>query len=256
MTTFPGVTNIRERCLQLNQYHRRIYRAGGDTLRDEEALRQTAVATSILIDRMDQLFRVVEPDAANLSVFGHETRNLLLLACMEVEAALRAVLQANGYAANRFTTSDYVKLLPVLHLSAYELRLSVYPGVPPISPFASWDSACPTQSLPWYDAYNQTKHDREGNFKVATLRHAINAVAGAVILAYAQFGLHPILAQRFGIFTNSKIPECPETEWYLFLDDPPPEMDGSTGRYRRLSTPTWIHVDYPFPKGSLGVRSE
>lgn len=146
---------------------------------------------------MGDIFRRVEPDQLNAdSIYGHEIRNLLALACMEVESSWRAVLRANHYvpsttkpgAAPRYTTMDYVKLAGPLRLSEYFVQLAGYSGVEPFAPFAGWDSARPTESLPWYDAYNETKHDREANFKSATLLRMIHALGAAHVMMYAQFG--------------------------------------------------------------------
>jgi hypothetical protein len=41
--------------------------------------------------------------------------------------------------------------------------------------------------LPWYQAYNETKHDRHAGFFKATLDHLIDAVCGVVTVLGAQF---------------------------------------------------------------------
>lgn len=103
------LTNIRQRDLQVRQYYPRIFRPGGDYLPSSELAETNATGIEVLIDRMRQVFKVIEPDAANVQAYGHEIRNLLLLACMEVEAEWAAVLRANSYACSRMTTKDYVK---------------------------------------------------------------------------------------------------------------------------------------------------
>ena len=195
MESHSDLQDIKPRPFAANEYHPRIYRPGAQPTiyRSEEPgtiIEQSAVAIEILIDRMHHLFRVVEPCEQHLAVYGHEIRNLLLLACMEVEASWAAVLTANGYttATNRFSTNDYVKLLRPMHLSEYRLAFSSYPMFPWLSPFCGWASTVPTQSLPWYNAYNETKHNREQHFDSATLGHALNSVAAAVIMFLAQFG--------------------------------------------------------------------
>jgi hypothetical protein len=150
------------------------------------------VALRILLDKLDELFQTVEPHPANAAVYGHRIRELLLLACMEVESSWKAVLEENGYtsASGRFSTNDYVKLLKPMMLDTHDLSLQAYSAYPAFRPFEGWDSARPTQSLSWYDAYNQTKHDRERNLTCGTLDNAVRAVGAAVAMFYAQFGLH------------------------------------------------------------------
>jgi hypothetical protein len=228
LSSLPNLQGVRLRNLFLGEYYPRIHRPCSTSFPYEiptypEITETSAVAVDVLIERMDHLFRVIEPDTANTNAYGHEIRNLLLLASMEVEAAWAAVLRANNYpnANRKWTTTDYIKLLNPLHLSEYELKLTSYPKVPPLTPFATWATSQPTQSLAWYHAYNQTKHDREQAFAAATLKHAINAVAAAVILFYAQFGQtyyeyeldEPKM--RFRQFHVTRWPVFPQEEWYL-----------------------------------------
>jgi hypothetical protein len=42
--------------------------------------------------------------------------------------------------------------------------------------------------LPWYDAYNADKQDRESEFERATLQFAFEAVAACAVMIVAQFG--------------------------------------------------------------------
>jgi hypothetical protein len=142
------------------------------------------IALKILLRKLEELFETIEPAASNLSTYGHRIGDVLLLACMEVESGWSAVLRENGYAGTRaaFTTNDYVKLLGPMMLDGYEMGLQSYSTYPPFSPFAGWNTAHPTQSLSWYDAYNRTKHDREANLHYATLENAVKAVGAVVVM--------------------------------------------------------------------------
>ncbi|MET3762212.1 hypothetical protein [Sphingomonas sp. UYEF23] len=62
-----------------------------------------------LIANLRAIIRVVQPTPATLLVYGHEIRNLLILAATEVEMHWRGILHANGKSA-KVTTNDYVKL--------------------------------------------------------------------------------------------------------------------------------------------------
>lgn len=108
-------------------YHPRIWRGPCSpieslaTIQDET---RAIVAASLLVERLRALFRSIEPSQSNDGVFGHEVRNLLLLACMEVEASLTAVLRANCYARpGNWTMADYSKLRDALRLHEYQVRL-------------------------------------------------------------------------------------------------------------------------------------
>jgi hypothetical protein len=182
-----------EQCeLIVGQHYPRIYRppSRGRIEGLESAHGNSAQAVRTLLAALQEVLRVIEPHASNDGAYGHELRQLLILGCNEVESSFRAVLKANGYSnPGRWSTNDYVKLLPLMRLNEWAVRLPRYPDYPPMKPFAGWSAANPTQSLPWYEAYNGVKHDREQSFHSATFGHALHALAGAVVLVYAQFGL-------------------------------------------------------------------
>jgi hypothetical protein len=144
------------------------------------------------IEELDQICRVVHPESANLQTYGHATRNILILACTEVEAHWKSVLEANGYMGmrqeGRFDTSDYVKLLDAMRLDQYVVNLNPYPWLAPVVPFIGWDNSSPTKSIPWYGAYNHVKHDREAYFAEATLDRALSAVSACFVMLCAQYG--------------------------------------------------------------------
>lgn len=173
--------------------YKRIYRptVAGSFARasSQEKSTESFISLRILLEKLEQLFETIEPTEANLPAYGLKIREILLLACMEVESSLAAVLRENGYPASAaWSTNDYVKLFVPMVLDSYKLSLRSYPRLPSFTPFENWDMKNPTQSLTWYDAYNKTKHDREENLKLATLHNAIQAVGAVVVMFYAQFG--------------------------------------------------------------------
>jgi hypothetical protein len=80
--------------------------------RSERALHARARSTGqlhALVEQLEQICRVVQPEKRNLDAYGHEIRNVLILACTEVEALWKGVLSANG--AKGESTKDYVKFI-------------------------------------------------------------------------------------------------------------------------------------------------
>lgn len=197
----PTASDIHRKDISIcpGKYFPRIYRPGalevnfqddGCPISDIRAMGQCLVAANIIFVKLKSILEVVELNDQNLQVYGHEIRNLLLLSSMEFESVLSAILRENTYPSGRWNTADYVKLCAPLHLSSYEVRFSLYPDFGPISPFLTWDSTRPTQSISWYNAYNKTKHDRELNIGLSTLEHALHSVASIAILLKVQFGGH------------------------------------------------------------------
>lgn len=218
----------------------RIYRPGVPAVSPKHCvLRDGAVqAARVLFRRLRELLEFIEPRGKNLNAYGHETRNLLLLASNEVESAWTAVLRENKYARNgNWTVKDYVKLAVPMRLPEWEVALIGHPHVPPMRPFAAWST---THVLPWYQAYNKTKHDRESDFGRATLQNCIEALAGVFVMVSAQFGtwvnyragLTPLKMQLWSpeeravidTFRLTAEPQWPLSECYA-----PPPLVGRAG---------------------------
>lgn len=142
------------------------------------------VSLRILLEKLEKLFLFIEPDAHGLLTYSHKSRELLILACTEVENQWKSYMSENGIPSigNNYTTNDYVRLLEALYLTEWKIMSKPFPYIGDVMPFAAWDPTQPTQSLAWYNAYNQTKHDRAVHFDKATLRHAIDAVCASIIL--------------------------------------------------------------------------
>lgn len=153
--------------------------------------KQATVAATSLFSGLVELFRYVEPNRANDQCFGHRARELLILACTEVESHWKSVLlqnMKNPPASFKLSTNDYVRLAPVLRLKEWRVTLKDYFGYPFIAPFEYWSEAKPSQSLNWYSAYNSVKHDREGEFEQAQIKFVIEAMAAVHVMLAAQWG--------------------------------------------------------------------
>ncbi len=151
-----------------------------------DSLHATLQALTNLLTYFAELRGHVEVHRRNNAAFGHRLRELLFLSCTEVEAACRGILKANNYAKRgNWTMADYRKLARPMRLAEWEIALTRHPAYPPVRPFRSWRG---TGSLGWYQAYNAVKHDREGELRLANLGNVVAALAGAVVLAIAQFG--------------------------------------------------------------------
>lgn len=184
-------------------------------LADPSLMVSSRTQVEILGAQLSRICRTVHPDAATFSAYGHDIRNLLILAGSEVEIQLRGILSANGSTRPRPKTDAYFVVGQVMRLAEYAVGFNAYPWLSPIAPFAGWVKGDPTESLPWYGAYNAVKHDREREFPKANLRHALEAVAACVTLQAAQFG------QVFGLggtldsaFRLARMPKWAMQDYY------------------------------------------
>ena len=181
-----------------------------------------------LTRRLQTVCQTVQPSEKNLDVYGHEIRNLLILAATEAETHWRGVLVKNGYVLSRPNTNDYVKLIEPLKLLDYTITFRDFPNLQPVQPFAGWSSQAPTNTLGWYDAYNKVKHNREDEFERGNLRHAFEAVSACIALQVAQFGLTALNAELLA-FVAPTIPDWPIEEMYL----------------SPMMSPDWASVSHP-----------
>ncbi len=159
-----------------------------DCNNEQRYLRNAQTQLEALVADLAAICRVVEPSDTTLEAYGHEIRNLLILAATEVEMHMAGIMVSNGNKEGRRNTTSYAKLAEPLRLRGYSACFKRYPEMPEIKPFAEWRNDKTTVSLKWYDAYNAVKHDRERQFKRASLCNAFEAVSACAILLVAQFG--------------------------------------------------------------------
>lgn len=162
--------------------------------------------------RLDSLFDYIEPNSMNFQSYGHKIRELLIIACTEVEYLLLKALIENGYEHKKtYCTSDYINCLDIYKLDKWEVQLSSHPNVKLFCPFKGWNKDNPTTSLPWYDAYNAVKHNRGDNIISANFENVLDAVAAIHILLQCQYG--HLIFERFyqrieerSIFVTTEMP--------------------------------------------------
>ena len=175
--------------VKYGHYYPRIARENIDFNYISNEFQQDIRAYRNIQNALDELFNYIEPSVINFSSFGHKIRELLILACTEVEYLLLKVLTDNGYPDKKFyKTQDYVKCKEILKLDSFEVQLNQYPNLGVFKPFVSWNSSSPTKSIVWYDGYNSVKHNRGDNIHKANLENLLNAVSAIHILLESQYG--------------------------------------------------------------------
>lgn len=181
-------------------FYEDTYQALGVT---ENEMRLSEYSLRLLIQKLDEIFLYIEPDVLSLNTYSHKTRELLILACTEVENFWQYYMNQSSQKpiGRNYTTKDYVKLLDKLYLNDFEFTLKTYSTISAIRPFENWNSSAPTTTLTWYDAYNKTKHDRDTHFSQATLINCINAVVANLIMHCVKFSPFPMFEQT-NIFSS------------------------------------------------------
>lgn len=171
----------------------------------------------ILIELIEKVFKYISPVQKNMETFGNELRNIIILACTEVESLWKDTLLSNNYANKKLTTKDYVELLSILKLNEYKIKFNFYPDIEEVSPFSNWNTKSTTQSLSWYSDYNAIKHDRLNEFSKATLKNAIESVSAVVIMLIAKYGYTNIYwkTKIENLISITEIPDWGFEDYYI-----------------------------------------
>lgn len=171
----------------------------------------------ILIELIEKVFKYISPVQKNMETFGNELRNIIILACTEVESLWKDTLLSNNYANKKLTTKDYVELLSILKLNEYKIKFNFYPDIEEVSPFSNWNTKSTTQSLSWYSDYNAIKHDRLNEFSKATLKNAIESVSAVVIMLIAKYGYTNIYwkTKIENLISITEIPDWEFEDYYI-----------------------------------------
>lgn len=136
----------------------------------------------ILIQKLQEILLFVEPSENGLKAYSHKIRELLFLACSDLESTLKKY----KFGKNE-RMKDYIEILNFADLTKYKISLVGYANPYKCCPFENWNDKEPTKSLCWYEAYNKIKHNREENFHFATLENCINAIAANLIMFAVRF---------------------------------------------------------------------
>jgi hypothetical protein len=99
---------------------------------DRDFIADSRGQLTVLTRQLNRICQTVHPTEKMLGTFGHDIRNLLIIACMEVESHWRGVLMANGMegqgaSKDRFTTHQFVKLKTAMRLDEYAAEFTNYP---------------------------------------------------------------------------------------------------------------------------------
>jgi hypothetical protein len=205
-------------------------------------------AYKLLQADLEKLFEYVEPSSESLQTFSYRIHELLMRACIEVEANFKAILTENTYTPSVdrfgqpiFNITTFKKVDITHHLSSYEVSLPIWHGsTRSFKPFEDWKFG---RGLRWYQAYNSSKHNRHESFKRANMEQLLDAIAGLLVLLSAQFRTQEFSAGDASLAISG----------YDYHD-----MDSAIGSLFRIKFPNdWPDVDmYDFDWSILKSQSD
>jgi hypothetical protein len=142
-------------------------------------------ALNLIQNDLRSLFEFIEPSDKCKEAYSYRVHALLMRACIEVEANFKAIFRENIFSKSKPSMTDYKKIDKTHRLSSYEVLLPMWDLYPRIfKPFEPWKAG---HTLPWYQAYNASKHNRHEAFKRANLENLVSAVAGLLVVISSQF---------------------------------------------------------------------
>lgn len=128
---------------------------------------------------LETVARYVEFDPDNFDCFSIEIARLLLAAAAEVDIVCKQICRKENPASQADNILQYrdtiVPRFP---------KFSRYPVLVPrfaltLHPWEEWQK---TDGVPvWWTAYNRIKHDRAAEFRKASVKNCLNAIAGLFI---------------------------------------------------------------------------
>lgn len=158
---------------------------------NQQEKKSLIIASRLIMRDLNEIFDFVEPSNDNASVYSHRIYELLLRAATEFESNCKGILKANGYTGPReekdWCVKDYFKISGAARLSEYRVTFERWATDQEYIPFTEWNPSR-RETLSWYDAYNNVKHDRFTNFTMANLDNLVKTVAGLLSILHAQYG--------------------------------------------------------------------
>lgn len=177
------------------------------------------------------LLDYIEPSDTNLKTYSFRIHELLLRICIEIEANFKAILVENGYRKNTdLKMNDYKKINHSHKLSGYIVKFPVWDGKKSTrNPFGNWRTIT-NNSLTWWNAYNNSKHNRQAEFKDASFLNLTDAIAALTIVIASQFWTYE--------FYKDSLEYVVSDDSYI-VDD----FEETTGEYFRIKYPQWAKKD-------------
>lgn len=132
-----------------------------------------------------QMFDYVEFEAANFSTYSSEFMRLLLSIGSEFDNALRAIYGFQD--TERTTISNYASAVLSRYPNITSQKVCVKNRSIVLQPFSGWSVDKAAQSLDFWKAYNDVKHDRIKNYQMASLKNVVNALAALFIIEMFEY---------------------------------------------------------------------
>jgi hypothetical protein len=133
---------------------------------------------------LELISRYVEFCEQNLSTYSIELTHLFLASASEVDVVAKLVCAHGAPRAPRENIDQYREVLRSTFPELPEVRIQIPRYGLSFSPWENWAG---NRNPDWWRSYNNVKHERNTYFNEATLKNALNAVGGLLILVHRYY---------------------------------------------------------------------
>lgn len=123
--------------------------------------------------------RYVEFAEANMATYSIEFAHLLFAAASEVDVVAKLLCKQLSPESPRANIEDYRAVLAKELPELVAMQVTVPRFEQTLTP---WDNWAKGKSPDWWRSYNNVKHERDARFHEATLKNAMNSMAGLLLL--------------------------------------------------------------------------
>lgn len=137
----------------------------------------------VLEKQFSDLTRYVELSLDNFSTYSIEFVHQIQSICSEIDVMMKVM---SGYnSTERKCIADYAAQI----LPNYPDIINWEVKVRDISfkPYDGWSASAAASSLSWWEAYNDVKHGRDGNYKKASLENTLKSLMGLYLIEMIYF---------------------------------------------------------------------
>ena len=139
----------------------------------------------MLEDKFLSTANYVEISPANFSAFSNEYALLLQSIGAELDNFFKVYCGFN--LTDRKNIADYANTILSVFPAITTTQIRVLETNITVAPFRAWNTTTPAQSLSWWQAFDDIKHNRNGNFHEANQENVLNMLAALYILEIKMF---------------------------------------------------------------------
>ncbi len=137
----------------------------------------------ILEEKFEKSTRYVQLSSDNYATYSIEFVNQIQTICSEVDVVMK--IMSGLEEKERCTIKDYAEIILKKYREIVEWEI-VAKGIR-CKPFEGWETNNASKSLPWWNAYNNVKHNRNINLKEANLKNVLHSLMGLYLLEMMYF---------------------------------------------------------------------